>query len=148
MYLQKYHKKIKYTFLGFFLLTFLFASGPVLVFAQNSDQSNTSSNALNCTSLLSGDINNLKDIIDLATCLLTRSVFPLLIVLAIAFFLYGVIQYYINPNNIAERDKAKDYILWALIGLFVIVSFWGLIEILRGTFGITGNALPILPETQ
>lgn len=117
---------------------------PVTLFAQT----NTATSTPTCATLLSGSINNLKDIIDFATCLITKSVVPLLFTIAIVVFVYGVIQYFLNPNNIGERIKARQYIIFALLGMFVIFSVGGIIEILRNTFGVSTSVLPLLPETQ
>jgi hypothetical protein len=124
---------------------------PSLAFAQLGSGTGTgtgTSSAPGCSALFAGSINTLKDIVDYGTCLVTKSIVPLLLVVAIAVFVYGIVQYFLNPNNINERDKAKQYILWALIGMFVLFSISGLIQIIRNTFGITGNPIPLLPETQ
>lgn len=125
---------------------------PLVSFGQalpspNTTTSNTSSSPV-CQNLFNGSIDTLKDIIDYGTCLITKSIVPLLYVIAVAVFIYGVIQYFLNPNNVKERDVAKKYIIGALLGLFVLVSISGLVEILRNTFGVTGNSIPLLPETQ
>lgn len=125
-----------------FITSLVFA--PLFIFAQTT----TTSSAPVCGSLFSGNINNLKDIVDYVTCLLTKSIVPLLFVLTLVFFVYGVIQYFIHPDSIKERENAKKYIVWALVGMFVIFSIAGIIEILRNTFGVTGNPIPLLPETQ
>ncbi len=133
-----------------FMVAFVFMSVvPSLAFAQLGTGTGTgTSSAPGCTALFAGSINNLKDIVDYGTCLITKSIVPLLLVIAIAVFVYGIIQYFLNPNNINEREKAKQYILWALIGMFVLFSISGLVQILRTTFGVTGNPIPLLPETQ
>ncbi len=125
---------------------------PLVSFGQalpspNTTTSNTSSSPV-CQNLFNGSIDTLKDIIDYGTCLIKKSIIPLLYVIAIAVFVYGVIQYFLNPSNVKEREDAKKYILWALLGLFVLVSISGLVEILRNTFGVTGSTIPLLPETQ
>jgi len=132
----------KFTPFIFFIVTTVML--PLQTFAQTT----TTSSAPGCTALFAGSINNLKDIIDYATCLLTKSIVPLLFVLALAFFIYGVIHYFLNPDNVKARDDAKKYIIWALIGMFVLFSIAGLVEILRSTFGVSGSAIPLLPETQ
>jgi hypothetical protein len=115
---------------------------PAVSFAQ------TPSSSPVCDALFGGSINTLKDIIDYATCLIVKSIIPLLFIVALAFFVWGIVQYFLNPNNSKEREKGRQYIVWALIGMFVLFSIAGLVEILRNTFGVEGSPIPLLPETQ
>lgn len=60
----------------------------------------------------------------------------LLMGFAIVMFTWYVIQYFIKPN--AERKEASMYVLYSVIGFFVLLSFWGLVNVLQNTFGL-GN---------
>jgi len=53
--------------------------------------------------------------------------------LAIAFFLFGVLQYIINSDNEDGIERAKKYMMWGLIGLFIMVSAWGIINLIEGS---------------
>jgi hypothetical protein len=61
----------------------------------------------------------------------------LLMAVAIVMFVWYVIKYYIRPNE--ERKQAGLYVMYSIIGFFVILSIWGIINILGSTFGL-GNA--------
>jgi len=115
---------------------------PAVSFAQTPNSSPV------CDALFGGSINTLKDMIDYVTCLIVKSIIPLLFIAAVAVFVYGVIQYFLNPNNAKAREDGRKYIIGALIGMFVLFSIAGLVEILRNTFGVEGNSIPLLPETQ
>lgn len=143
---QKIYTFFIHVFVALVLLLPLVSFGQALP-SPNTTTSSTSSSPA-CQNLFNGSINTLKDIIDYGTCLITKSIVPLLYVIAIAFFVYGVIQYFLNPNNVKQREDAKKYIIGALLGLFVLVSISGLVAILRNTFGVTGGTIPLLPETQ
>jgi len=94
-------------------------------------------------------ITDLASLIDWATCLLMQSVVPLLVALSLAGFVYGVIKFFMNPDNEEKKKNGKSFMLWGIISLFVIVSIWGLVGILSNTFLDTGDApavLPTLPE--
>lgn len=58
----------------------------------------------------------------------------LLIGVAVVIFVWYVIRYFIRPNT--ERKDANLYIMYSLIGFFVILSFWGLVNILQNTFNL------------
>ena len=95
-----------------------------------------------------GQINNLTDFINFGTCTLMNAVVPLLVGLAVVGFVYGIIQYFLNPDNEEKRKAGKSFMLWGLITLFVMVSIWGLVKIFSNTFTGTNPVLPSLPQTQ
>jgi hypothetical protein len=58
----------------------------------------------------------------------------LLMGLAIVIFTWNVIKYYIRPG--ADRTEAGNYVLYSVIGFFVLLSFWGIVNVLQETFGL------------
>ncbi len=75
----------------------------------------------------------LADIIDLIIYYL-NIVLVLFMGAAVVIFVYHVIKYFILPN--ADRSEAGSYVLYSVIGFFVILSFWGLVNVLQNTFGL------------
>ncbi len=58
----------------------------------------------------------------------------LLMAVAVVFFVYNIIMYYVKPNE--NRSEAHQYLMWSIIGFFVILSFWGIVNVLQNTFGL------------
>jgi hypothetical protein len=46
------------------------------------------------------------------------------------------------------KEKGKSLMLWGLIGFFVMVSVWGLVNILTGTVSFGNNAAPSTVPTS
>ncbi len=67
----------------------------------------------------------------------------LLTALAVIYIVWNVVQYLIHGSGEEGRGKASMNILWGIIGLFVIVSIWGLVNILTGTFSTEPTTQPI-----
>ena len=82
------------------------------------------------------NFKSIGNIFNWASCTLIKSVVPLLFTLATVGFIWGIIQYFINPDNEEQRKKGKSYMVWGLIALFVMISMWGLVGVLNETFGI------------
>lgn len=99
-----------------------------------------------------GQLSNITDLINFATCTLANAIIPLLVGLAVVAFVYGIIQYFLNPDNEEKRKAGKSYMLWGIIALFVMVSFWGLVGILSNTFSGDSSSgrvfMPGLPASQ
>jgi uncharacterized membrane protein YozB (DUF420 family) len=77
-------------------------------------------------------------------------IIPVLISLAILAFLSGVAMYIWKGASETERSKGKQFMFWGVVGIFVMVSFLGLIEILQDTFfgagevfQNTNNSVPV-----
>ena len=64
-----------------------------------------------------------------------RPLVPLLIALAVVFFIYGVIISVFSEGG-EKKEEGKQYMLWGIVGIFVMVSVWGLVAILQGTFNL------------
>ncbi len=69
--------------------------------------------------------------------LFIKKLIPVLITAALAFFIYGVVRYVIATEPDAKEDY-KKIIVRGIIGLFIILSVWGLVGVIQRTFGI-GN---------
>jgi len=58
----------------------------------------------------------------------------ILVALAVVFFLYGILKYIGSGDDEESRGKSKNVMIYGIIGLFVMVSFWGIVNILINTF--------------
>ncbi|MFA5791497.1 MAG: hypothetical protein WC884_00455 [Candidatus Paceibacterota bacterium] len=77
------------------------------------------------------------------TCLINNSIIPFIFALAIVMFVWGVIKFFIiNADEEAKRAQGKQFMIWGIIALTVMVSIWGLVGILGSTFGIDTKFLP------
>ena len=60
---------------------------------------------------------------------------PVLIVLGVVYFVWGVVQYVISSEEEAKQ-KGKMRMIYGIIGLVVIVAMWGLVAIVQRTFDL------------
>jgi len=81
-------------------------------------------------------LDTLGNLVKWASCTLIKTVVPLLFSIAVAGFIWGIIQFYLNPNNEEQRKSGKAFMLWGIIALFVMISMWGLVAVLGNTFGV------------
>lgn len=88
------------------------------------------------SNLCSIGTKSLGNLMDFASCLILKSVLPLLTTLAVASFVWGIIQFFLNPYNEGRKKEGKEYMFWGLVTLFVMVSIWGIVNIFSDTFQI------------
>ncbi|HEY5588941.1 MAG TPA: hypothetical protein VIK86_08305 [Candidatus Paceibacterota bacterium] len=62
----------------------------------------------------------------------------LLFALAVVYFLYGLARYLLSPDNEEIRKTSKDHMVWGVIGMFIMVSVFGILSIILTTLGETG----------
>ena len=62
---------------------------------------------------------------------------PFLIAAGLAYFIFGVIKYVIAKNP-EDKGQGSKIIVQGLIGLFVMLSVWGIIGVFQRTFQV-GN---------
>ena len=72
---------------------------------------------------------------------------PLIFVFVFLVFLYGMFKYFIAEGaNDASRETGKKLVLWSIMGFVLMVSIWGIVNIVaEGLFGTT--SAPTLPGT-
>lgn len=73
---------------------------------------------------------------------------PVLFAIAFIVFIFGVFQYFIMSRGDEEKSaNAKNLMLYGLIGFFLMVSVWGLVNILIGTVSLNSNT-PTFPTAK
>ncbi len=85
-------------------------------------------------------IGGLMGLLDMANQLINRLI-PFVITLALLVFLWGVLRYLFASDG-EGRSEAKGYMIWGIIGLFVMVSVWGLVNILVRSLSLDNTAPP------
>lgn len=85
----------------------------------------------------------LLDILQFNIVPILNAIIPVLITIGVIYFIFGIVQYVIADDEQA-KDKGKNRMLWGLVGLFVIVTFWGLLTVIGNTFGINAEAPPTI----
>lgn len=75
---------------------------------------------------------------------------PTLVTVALIVFLFGIAKaYIISSASEQERAKGHQLILWGIIGFVVILSVWGIVEIITTLFGLkTGGVSPEPPTIK
>lgn len=72
---------------------------------------------------------------------------PLLLAVAFIMFLYGVAKAYIFSHGDPDEVKqGHQFVLWGVVGFAVMVSLWGLVNIVANTFGLQGQFGPVQPS--
>jgi|ERR1035437_2422084 hypothetical protein len=83
-------------------------------------------------------VNNVSDVGSFIINTINNVLVPVIFAVAFIVFLWGAFDTFILGAGSDEvKEKGKSLMLWGLIGFFVMVSVWGLVNILTGT--VAGN---------
>ena len=79
-----------------------------------------------------------------------NTLIPIIIVLGVVYFIWGVVQYVISSDEEAKKS-GKNRMIYGIIGLVVIVGLWGLVNMVASTFGLNNTNVnvtaPCVPGT-
>lgn len=73
---------------------------------------------------------------------------PVLFAISFIVFLYGIAKAYIFSSGDEEGVKqGHKLLMWGIIGFVVMISMWGLVNIVANTFGLAGAYAPPTPSS-
>jgi len=78
---------------------------------------------------------------------LINQLVPVLVAIALVFFLWGVVTFILSAGDEEARSIGKHKMVWGIIALFVIVSVWGLVSLLNEITGVEQGGGFSMPET-
>ncbi|KKR43230.1 MAG: hypothetical protein UU10_C0009G0005 [Parcubacteria group bacterium GW2011_GWF1_40_6] len=64
-----------------------------------------------------------------------------LFALAIAFFLYGVLEFFMNQENEEKKTTGKSHMIWGVVGITIMLGVWTILSIVLNTLGISKSEI-------
>src|SRR3989344_948774 len=98
------------------------------------------------------DTTYIEDLGSLIIGTINNIIVPVVFTLAFIVFIWGVfLKYILAHGDAAKVKQGHQLILWGLIGFAVMLSIWGLVNLVVATFGLdiagpTSSDLPGGPE--
>jgi len=84
-------------------------------------------------------MQNIDTLIENITREILIPIVALLFALATLYFLWGVAGFVMNADNEEERAKGKNHMIWGVVGMFIMISSYGIINIIANTLGLGAN---------
>lgn len=82
-----------------------------------------------------GQIN---DFIDDVMSFINGTLIPLVFAAALLIFIYGMFKYFVLGGAEEEdRKKGQQLMLWAVVGFVMMVSIWGIVNLLANGLGFS-----------
>lgn len=71
------------------------------------------------------------------------------VLLGVAFIMvaFGIFKFIVHADDETERKTGRQMILWGIVGLFLMLSIWGLVTLIKNTVGLQGGG-PSVPQLK
>ncbi len=66
---------------------------------------------------------------------------------AVLVFGYGILVYIFNLGKADSKAEGRKLMIWGIIGIFVMVAVWGLVQFLATTTGVSTGNSGVVPST-
>ena len=84
-----------------------------------------------------GEINSFLN--DIST-FINSTLIPLVFAVALLVFIYGVFKYFIlGGGDEGQREEGRNLMLYAIIGFVVMVSIFGIVNLIAGGLGLSDD---------
>lgn len=94
------------------------------------------------------DSRDISSVADTILYIINGILVPVLFALAFIVFLYGVAKTYIfSVGDESGVKEGHQLILWGIVGFVVMISLWGLVNVVANTFGLGGSSAPQPPQS-
>lgn len=99
-----------------------------------------------------GNLNTVSNFLNNIRNFMNNTLVPLIFALAFLVFLWGMFQTFILGGGDEEKQKkGKQLMMYAIVGFVVMVSLWGIVNLVAQGFGFQGDTIqniPNLPTTR
>ena len=92
------------------------------------------------------NLNSVTGIIQYVTSLIQTYLIPMVLTLALIFFLWGIVKFIYNQNNAEKRKKALSTFLFGVLALFVMLGILGIVQVVVNTFSPGTNS--VVPQLK
>lgn len=89
---------------------------------------------------LDGILNTVGNLVDAAT--------PIVVALALVYFFWGLGNFILGSSDSDKRKQAIEIMIYGIIALFIMVSIWGIVNVLQSTFNVGGTQSVPVPSVQ
>lgn len=94
-------------------------------------------------------VKNVNDVLAFITNFI-NAVTPVIVGIAVFIIIVGIVRFIAAGEDPEKRKAARGFIVWGIVAVFIMISIWGLINILVNTFDLdkaapTGTELPTAP---
>lgn len=73
---------------------------------------------------------------------------PIVVALALVYFFWGLANFILGSDSEDKRKEAIAIMIYGILALFVMVSVWGIVNVLQTTFNVQSGSDVRAPRVQ
>lgn len=82
-----------------------------------------------------------KDYVTAIVGVINTIIVPIIFAFAFLAFVWGVVNYFfLHGGEDTKREEGRKFIFWGILGMVVLFSVWGFVNLLLSTLGIAPAA--------
>lgn len=86
-----------------------------------------------------GQFGEVNDFLGDVSSFINGTLIPLVFAIALLMFIYGVFKYFILGSDDDTRAEGKKMMLWSIVGFVVMVSVFGIVNLIAGGLGFSDD---------
>lgn len=75
--------------------------------------------------------------------MIINPIITVLFALAAVFFLFGVLQFFLNQENEEKKTSGKNHMMWGIIGITIMMGVWTIMNMILATLNIDRSDIQI-----
>lgn len=82
--------------------------------------------------------NQINDFIGDISAFINGTLIPLVFAIALLVFIWGMFKFFVlGGADEEDRKKGQQLMLWAVVGFVLMVSIWGIVNLVAGGLGFS-----------
>lgn len=77
-----------------------------------------------------------SNLINNITTQILNPLIGLMMAIAVAMFIWGIVEFIAGANNVEKRETGKNHIIYGLIGLFIMISVFGILQLVQNSVNL------------
>lgn len=92
-------------------------------------------------------VDTVEDVGSLIINLINNVAVPVIFALAFLLFIWGVFKFFFNAGNPDGRKEGLSFMLYGVLGFVIMISVWGLVNLLVGSVDLENEGPAEIPQT-
>jgi hypothetical protein len=83
-----------------------------------------------------------QSLVGILLVIIEDALIPLVLSAGVVVFMFGIVKYIAGGDDEQKRSSGRQFMIWGIVGFFVILGVQQLVGILVATFGLGGAGIP------
>lgn len=94
---------------------------------------------------LAQEFGEINTFVGRITTFINNTLIPLVFAIALVVFIWGMFQLFIYKNA-EDKEQGKQLAIWAVVAFVLMVSIWGIVNLIAGGLGFSGEQIQNIPN--